>query len=109
MTTLSPTMEKAEEEFRAEEAGHSLENKEMVQKACEQKSDTRIFLLLEGTQLLDVKMDLTIQRLMEERPMWGPCNSQEEKQVRTRVEVVGIEGRGKMQAVEVGGRTGRTF
>lgn len=35
MTTLSPTMEKAEEELRAEEAGHSLENKEMVQKACE--------------------------------------------------------------------------
>lgn len=35
MTTLSPTMEKAEEELKAEEAGHSLENKEMVQKACE--------------------------------------------------------------------------
>ena len=35
MTTLGPTMEKAEEELKAEEAGHSLENKEMVQKACE--------------------------------------------------------------------------
>lgn len=35
MTTLSPTVETAEGELKAEEVGHSLENKEMVQKACE--------------------------------------------------------------------------